>query len=94
MKKILVIIVIVLIVLLIAAATNPSRSQFIDWSVDEIASEAESELQRIFEGALSRPMLEMRTDESDYLFFSIFTVETSDSKNSYLGIFNNFFNLN
>ena len=94
MKKLLVITIIILIVLLSAALTNPSRSQFIDWSVEEITSEAESELQRTFEGALSRPILELQTNQSDYVFFSIFTIEKAESKNSYLGIFNNFFNLN
>lgn len=93
MNKFLVFTVIILVLLLAAAVSNPSRSQFIDWSVEEIAAEAESDLQRFFEGALSRPMLELRTNERDYVFFSIFTVETSDSENSYLGIFNNFFSL-
>ena len=93
MKKVLIILVIVLAVLLTAAVTNPSREEFINWGVAEIRSEAESDIERIFGGAIAAPMLELQTDVQDYVFFSIFTLEKSDSEVKYLGIFNIFFTL-
>ncbi len=93
MKNGLIIFVIVLAVLLTAAITNPSREDFINWGVAEIRSEAESNIERIFGGAVAAPMLELQTDVNDYVFFSIFTLEKSDSEVKYLGVFNNFFTL-
>ncbi|MFN2339657.1 MAG: hypothetical protein ABR547_00110 [Halanaerobium sp.] len=93
MKKTLVILVMVLAVLLTAAVTNPSREEFINWSVAEIRSQAESDIERIFGGAVAAPMLELQTNVQDYVFFSIFTLEKSDSEVKYLGLFNNFFSL-
>lgn len=93
MKNGLIIFVIVLAVLLTAAITNPSREDFINWGVAEIRSEAESNIERIFGGAVAAPMLELQTDVNDYVFFSIFTLKKSDSEVEYLGVFNNFFTL-
>ena len=93
MKKTLIILIIILGVLLAAAVTNPSREEFINWGVAEIRSEAESDIERIFEGAIAAPMLELQTNVKDYVFFSIFTLEKSDSEVKYLGVFNNFFTL-
>jgi len=93
MKKTLIILIIILAVLLAAAVTNPAREEFINWGVAEIRSEAESDIERIFEGAIAAPMLELQTNVDDYVFFSIFTLEKSDSELNYLGIFNNFFAL-
>lgn len=93
MKQGLIIFVIVLAVLLTAAVTNPSREDFINWGVAEIRSEAESDIERIFGGAVAAPMLELQTDVNDYVFFSIFTLEKSDSQVKYLGLFGNFFTL-
>ena len=93
MKKILVISVIVLVVLLTAAVTNPSKEEFINWGVAEIRSQAESDIERIFGGAVAAPMLELQTNVQDYVFFSIFTLEKSDSEVKYLGVFKTFFTL-
>ncbi|MFP4020006.1 MAG: hypothetical protein ACLFUK_00240 [Halanaerobium sp.] len=93
MKNGLMIFVIVLAVLLTAAVTNPSREEFINWGVAEIRADAESDIERMFGGAVAAPMLEVQTKDEDYVFFSIFTLEKSDSQVSYLGIFNNFFTI-
>ncbi|RAK07107.1 hypothetical protein C8C77_11837 [Halanaerobium saccharolyticum] len=93
MRKPIIITIVVLALLLLAAVTNPSRDEFINWGVAEIRSEAESDLERIFGGAVAAPMLELQTEVNDYVFFSIFTLEKSDSEVKYLGIFNSFFTL-
>lgn len=93
MKKGLIVLVLILTVLVAAAVTNPSREEFINWGVAEIRSQAESDLERIFGGAVAAPMLELQTTAADYVFFSIFTLEKSDSELKYLGIFNSFFAL-
>jgi len=93
MKKILIVLVMILAVLVAAAVTNPSREAFINWGVAEIRSQAESDVERIFGGAVAAPMLELQTDVDDYVFFSIFTLEKPESEVKYLGIFNNFFSL-
>lgn len=91
MKKGLIILVLLLTILVAAAVTNPSREEFINWGVAEIRSQAENDIERIFGGAVAAPMLELQTAVDDYVFFSIFTLEKSESEVKYVGIFNNFF---
>ena len=93
MKNVLISLVIILVLLVGAAVTNPSREEFINWGVAEIRSQAESDLERIFGGAVAAPMLELQTEVDDYVFFSIFTLQKSESEAKYFGIFNNFFSL-
>jgi len=93
MKNVLISLVIILVLLLGAAVTNPSREEFINWGVAEIRAEAESDLERIFGGAVAAPMLELQTEVDDYVFFSIFTLQKSESEVKYLGVFNNIFSL-
>jgi hypothetical protein len=93
MKKGLIILVLLLTILVAAAVTNPSREEFINWGVAEIRSQAENDIERIFGGAVAAPMLELQTAVDDYVFFSIFTLEKSESEVKYLGLFNNFFTL-
>lgn len=84
---------IILSLLLAAAVSNPSREEFINWGVAEIKNQAENDMERIFKGAAAAPVLEMQTEVSDYVFFSIFTLDKSDAEIKYLGIFDNFFAL-
>ncbi len=93
MKNYLIILVIILAVLVTAAVTNPSKEEFINWGVAEIRSQAESDIERIFGGAVAAPMLELQTEVNDYVFFSIFILEKTESEVKYLGIFNTFFTL-
>jgi len=93
MNKFLIIVIIILAVLLSAAVTNPSREEFINWGVAEIRSQAENDIERIFGGAVAAPMLELQTEVNDYVFFTVFTLEKSDSEVKYLGIFNTFFTI-
>ncbi|MGM0602970.1 MAG: hypothetical protein ACQESS_06615 [Bacillota bacterium] len=93
MKKILIITVIILFILLAAAVSNPSKEEFVNWGAEQIQSNAESEIERIFGGALAEPVLEMQTDVRDNIFYSIFTLKKSDREIKYLGIFNKFFQL-
>ncbi|MGM0498835.1 MAG: hypothetical protein ACQERL_01340 [Bacillota bacterium] len=94
MKRILIVLIIIFTILLSAAVTNPSREEFINWGVAEIRSQAENDIERFFGGAVAAPMLELQTEVDDYVFFTVFTLEKSDSEVKYLGIFNNFFALN
>lgn len=93
MKNVLISLVIILVLLVGAAVTNPSREEFINWGVAEIRSQAESDIERIFGGAVAAPMLELQTEVDDYVFFSIFTLQKSESEVKYLGVFNNIFSL-
>jgi len=93
MQKFLIVLVVIFVILLSAAVTNPSREEFINWGVAEIRSQAENDIERIFGGAVAAPMLELQTELDDYVFFTIFTLEKSDSEVKYLGIFNSFFAL-
>lgn len=94
MQKFLIAVIVVLIILISAAITNPTREEFINWGVAEIRSEAETDIERIFGGAVAAPMLELQTEADDFVFFTIFVLEKSDGKVKYLGIFNSFFTLN
>lgn len=91
MRNLIIIIVIIMAVLIVGAVTNPSREEFISWGIEEIRSEAESDIERIFGSAFAGPILEMQTEAEDYVFFSIFTVNKSNREIRYLGIFNNFY---
>ena len=93
MQKFLIVLVVIFVILLSAAVTNPSREEFINWGVAEIRSQAENDIERIFGGAVAAPMLELQTELDDYVFFTVFTLEKSDSEVKYLGIFNSFFAL-
>ena len=93
MQKFLIVLVVIFGILLSAAVTNPSREEFINWGVAEIRSQAENDIERIFGGAVAAPMLELQTELDDYVFFTVFTLEKSDSEVKYLGIFNSFFAL-
>ena len=93
MQKFLIVLVVIVVSLLSAAVTNPSREEFINWGVAEIRSQAENDIERIFGGAVAAPMLELQTELDDYVFFTVFTLEKSDSEVKYLGIFNSFFAL-
>lgn len=92
--RVLVTVLIVLVILVSATITNPNREDFINWGVAEIRGQAESDIERVFGGAIAAPMLEVQTEVKDYVFFSVFKLEKSDKVFKYLGVFNAFFDLN
>lgn len=90
----LITIIIVLAILVGATITNPTREEFINWGIAEIRGQADSDIERVFGGAVAGPMLEVQTEMKDYVFFTVFTIQKSDSEFKYLGVFNTFFDLN
>lgn len=92
--RVLITVIIVLAILVTATITNPTREEFINWGIAEIRGQADSDIERIFGGAVAAPMLEVQTETTDYVFFSIFTVQKSDENFRYLGVFGTFFNIN
>ena len=87
-------VIIVLAILVTATITNPTREEFINWGIAEIRGQADSDIERIFGGAVAAPMLEVQTTMKDYVFFSTFTVQKSEEDYKYLGVFGSFFNIN
>lgn len=92
--RILITTIVVLVILVSATITNPTRDDFINWGVAEIRGQAESDIERIFEGTVAAPMLELETEVNDYVFFSVFRLQKAEKEFKYLGVFNNFFDLN
>jgi len=92
--RILITIIAVLVILVTATVTNPTREEFINWGVAEIRGQADSDIERVFGGAVAAPMLEVQTEMKDYVFFTIFTLQKAESEFKYLGVFNTFFDLN
>lgn len=90
----LITIIVVLTILVGATVTNPSREDFINWGIAEIRGQAESDIERVFGGAVAGPMLEVQTEMKDYVFFTVFSLKKSDKEFKYLGVFNTFFDLN
>jgi len=87
-------VIIVLAILLTATVTNPTREEFINWGIAEIRGQADSDIERIFGGAVAAPMLEVQTTMKDYVFFTVFTVQKAEEEFNYLGIYGTFFNIN
>ncbi|MGP3778686.1 hypothetical protein ACTWKD_07570 [Halanaerobium saccharolyticum] len=92
--RILMTVIIVLAILLTATVTNPTREEFINWGIAEIRGQADSDIERIFGGAVAAPMLEVQTTMKDYVFFTVFTVQKAEEEFNYLGIYGTFFNIN
>jgi hypothetical protein len=86
-----------LILILVAATflaiTNPTKDEFISWGVEEMQSQSETELEKIIEGVVGREVLELKTSRTNYVVYSIYTVDNGQDKMRYLGIISQFFRL-
>ncbi len=93
MKNVSWILIILLGLLVFAAMSNPSKEQFLTWSLDQVKENAETEFEKLLGNTIARPLLDLTTTREDKVFYSIYSVEKTDTTIKYLGIFNNFYKL-
>jgi hypothetical protein len=93
MKKILSGIILAF-VLLIAILTNPTKDKFVSWTKDQIKSQSNNSLVSLGIEVFGGSILNSVTSEQNYLFFTIFDTQISESKEvKVLGLFNHFITL-
>ena len=93
MKNFMIFLILILVAATFLAITNPTRDEFISWGVEEIQSQSETELEKIIEGVVGREVLELKTSRTNYVVYSIYTVDNGQDNMRYLGIISQFFRL-
>jgi len=86
-----------LILILVAATflsiTNPDKNDFLDWGVEQLQSDSQSDLEKIWEDVVGEQVLKAKTVRQNYVIFSIYEVDSGESVVKYLGIVDHFFKL-
>ncbi|MCF8001242.1 MAG: DUF4359 domain-containing protein [Halanaerobiales bacterium] len=93
MKNFMIFLILVLVAASFLAITNPTNEDFVNWGVQKMQSDAETDFERILEGTVGEQLLKLRTSRSNYVIFSVFNVESADETIKYLGIVNLFFQI-
>lgn len=92
--RILITVIVVLAILVTATITNPNREEFINWGIAEIRGQSVNDIERILGGTVSEPVDEIEPEMSDYVFFTVFTIQENEAEYKFLGVFGTFFNIN
>jgi len=90
MKNFLIFLILILVAATFLAITNPTNEDFVNWGVQKMQSEAETDFERLLEGTVGEELLKLRTSRTNYVILSIFNVESADENIKYLGIMNLF----
>ena len=93
MKNFMIFLILILVAATFLAITNPTKDEFISWGVEEIQSQSATELEKIIEGVVGREVLELKTTRTNYVVYSIYTVDNGQDNMRYLGIINQFIRL-
>lgn len=93
MKNLMVFLILIIVLATFLAITNPNQEEFISWGVEQLQADSENELEKILEGTLGEQVLRTKTSRTNYVIFSIFSVENAGESAKYLGIVNQFFRL-
>lgn len=88
-RKLVTLLLIILVVLGLYA-TNPSKSEFIDWAKEQASANTDSVLEKGLVALVGNFMIDSYTTTKNCLLFSIYTVSTGDSHVTVVGILNNF----
>jgi hypothetical protein len=93
MKNFMILLILILVAATFLAITNPTSEDFVNWGVQKMQSEAETDFERLLEGTVGEELLKLRTSRTNYVIFSVFNVESADENIKYLGIVNIFFKI-
>ncbi|MDZ7672155.1 MAG: DUF4359 domain-containing protein [Halanaerobiales bacterium] len=93
MKNFMVFLILIIVLATFLAITNPNQEDFISWGVEQLQEDSETDLGKILEGVIGEQVLRVKTSRTNYVIFSIFSVENSGESAKYLGIVNQFFRL-
>jgi hypothetical protein len=89
----MVFLILIIVLATFLAITNPNQEGFISWGVEQLQEDSETDLGKILEGVIGEQVLRVKTSRTNYVIFSIFSVENSGESAKYLGIVNQFFRL-
>lgn len=71
--------------------TNPTKDDFLEWGVQKMQAESETDFEKILEGVVGEQVLNVNTTRKNYVILSIYTVDSGDDIIKYLGIIDQFF---
>ena len=94
MKNFLIFLILILVAATFLAITNPTKDEFISWGVQEMQAESETDLEKIIEGVVGEQVLKVKSTRENYVIFSIFTVDSGEEDIRYIGILEQFFQIN
>lgn len=83
--------VVLVLVLALLAISNPSKSEYTTWVLEQTKKETGEQYSQEFIESVGGPMISAVTTRSNYLLFSIYTTDIEGEKASTLGVFNCFF---
>jgi len=93
MKNFMIFLILIIVAATFMAITNPSKEEFINWGVQEMQSESETEFEKIIEGVVGEQVLKVQTTRRNYVVLSIFTVDSGDRNVKYMGVIGQFFQI-
>ncbi|MFO7816019.1 MAG: DUF4359 domain-containing protein [Halanaerobiales bacterium] len=93
MKNLMIFLILIFVVATFLTITNPTEDQFINWGTEKMQSEAETDFEKALEGVVGEQILKLRTSRTNYVIFSIYSVESTDQNIKYLGIMSRFFQI-
>lgn len=76
--------------------TNPDKTEFVEYLSLEITEESDSGLEKALKSLFSKPIAQLvaqNTKVEDYGIFSLYYVEVTDHKKTYLGILGDFYKI-
>lgn len=94
MRNFMIFLILVLIAATFLAITNPNKEDFISWGVEKMQAESESDIEKILEGVVGEQVLRAKTARKNYVIFSIYTVDSGEEDIKYIGVIEQFFQLN
>ncbi len=94
MKNFMIFLILVLVAATFLAITNPNKDEFISWGVQEMQADSETDFEKILEGVVGEQVLKVKTTRKNYVIFSIYTVDNDGDNVKYIGIIEQFFQLN
>jgi len=93
MKNLMIFLILIIVAATFLTITNPSQEEFISWGVEQLQADSETEFGRILEGVIGEQVLRVKTTRTNYVIFSIYSVENAGESVKYLGIIGQFFKL-
>lgn len=93
MKNFLIFLILIIVVSTLLVVTNPTKEEFVNWGVQKMQAESDTNFEKILEGIVGEQVLDLRTTRKSYLIFSIYSVAGGEDRIKYIGIIKQFFQL-
>lgn len=93
MKNLMIFLILIIVAATFLTITNPNQEEFINWGVQQLQADSETDFEKILEGVIGEQVLRVKTTRTNYVIFSIYSVENAGESVKYLGIIDQFFQL-